>query len=833
MRYLSALRYTLQRRCTGRATFSTLFTALLLAGLIVIGSVQAWNVGTAANVPIGMDGVGFPTVAMDDSGVVHVAWMKFDSDFKTGAVYYVRGTLASDGSAVTWDTVQQPLGDVAHRSNPPRLVAQGSSVFLAYGTTNGEFVLATNASQGAPGGWVRQRTLGYGSNAQNFGMDIAVDAQGTTYLTWGAGFGSDAGSSVLMAYQPLNGAWGGLRQISANYTLARSTRIAVSGSGPTATVHVVWEYQVGSSGTFVVGYSRGTRDAAFNFIDFSRQVTGSSEGGAPSIAIGPNNRVAIAFIKEIRRGNEYNMRFALSNNGGVTWPAQALQLGISPSVWPGASWLAIDSVNAHIAAEQKFNGATEFRVTYQSYDLATGQASPFIQISGNENSGAPRLDIGAEGKIAIFAANGIADIKYNSDGEGSGAPGPTPIPTNTPVPPTPTPEPGPSGSIDIIGVNPDPARVREVTTDTGVSINFNVTGGIAGVSYQLSNDGQTYTNFAPLASETVSWNLAASGASPACTPRNVYARLQNQFGVSDPLVDSITLDPGVDANVDVRNPYLASNPPSNGANVQDLGTEGASSGDPGYTRALFYYGQVLLGAGECSGIQAARFGQFDAISSLTHESHGAQIPLEPASNGQDNLNPPDGEYQVTIQVIDGVGNQEEYTDNIVLDRSPPQVLNPDEVVLTPLDREGNPISGPHDNVLVSLSIEGITIEDQTYGEREEQDFWGIWLANSEEKITITETAALANQQALDMLDWKPVHVQNATVAGGNTYDLMLDWSLVAGIQSPNYDEQTTYYIYARVLDGAGNPSDEVLGPVEVPLVANPDRPTLYLPSIFR
>jgi len=833
VQYLSALRHILRRRCTGRATFSTLVIALMLVGLIVIGSVQAWNVNSSANVPVGMDRVGFPATAIDDSGVVHVAWLRFSSDFKTGAIYYVRGTLASDGSAVRWGPVQQPLGDIAHANHPPRIVAQGNSVFLAYGTTNGEFVLATNASQGTPGAWVRQRALRYGSNAQNFGMDIAVDAQGTTYLTWAGGFGTDGGSSVRMAYQPLNGSWSGVRQISAGYYLARATRVAVNGSGPTATVHAVWEYQTGtSSSLFITGYSRGKRDAGFNYVDFSRQVSGSSEGGAPSISVGPNNRVAVAFIKRVRAG-EFNMRFALSTNDGATWPSQALQLAINPSVWPGASWMAIDGAKAHIVAEQKYNSGTVFRVTYQNYDLATGDASPFIQISSNEGSGAPRLDISAAGKISVFAANGTDDIKYNSDGGGSGPPPPTPTPTNTPVPPTPTPEPLPSGSIDIIGTNPDPARVREVTTDTGVSVNFNVDGGIAGVSYQLSNDGQTYTNFAPLASETVTWNLASPGSSPACTPRSVYARLQNQFGVSEPLVDSITLDPGVDARVDVRNPYLSSNMPSNGANLQDLGTEGASSGDPNYTRALFYYGQVLLGAGECSGIQAARFGQFDAISSLTHESQGAQLPLEPASNGQDNLNPPDGDYQVTIQVIDGVGNQEEYTDNIVLDRSAPQVLNPDEVALTPLDREGNPITGLHDNVLVSLSIEGITIDDQTYGERAEQEFWGMWLANSNEKITITETAELANQHDLDMLDWEPVHVQNATVAGGNTYDLTVDWSLVTGIQSPNYDEQMDYYVYARVLDGAGNPSEEVLGPFEVTLVADPDRPSIYMPAIFR
>jgi hypothetical protein len=831
--YLSALRQKLRWHRMGRATFSTLFTAFVLAGLILLGSVQAWNVGRAADVPIGMDGVGFPTTAISDAGIVHVAWMRFDSDFKTGAVYYVRGQLSSDGTAVSWGGVQRPLGDVAHRNNPPRIVAQGNTVYLAYGTTNSEFVVATNQNQGIAGNWVRQRTLSYGSNASNFGIDIGVDTAGTTYLTWGSGFGTDTGSRVLMAYLPLNGAWVGPRQISANYTLARSTRVDVRGSGSTATVHVVWEYQVGGGGVFITGYSRGTRDAGFNYIDLSRQVTGSSEGGAPSVSIGPNNRVGVAFIKEIRRGGEYNMRLAISNNDGVSWPAQAAQLAINPSVWPGASWLAIDGTNAHIVAEQKYELATVFRVTYQSYNLTSGQASSFVQISGNENSGAPRLDISAAGKIAIFAANGVADIRYNSNGDGSsgGTPQPTPIPTNTP---TPTPEPVPSGSIEIIGTNPDPARVREVTSDTNVTVDFDVAGGSAGVSYQLSNDNQNFTNFAPLPGDTVSWELASAGNTTACVPRSVYARLQNQFGVSDTLVDQITLDPGVDVSVDIRNPYLSSNPPSNGANVQDLGTEGASAGNPNYTRALFYYGQVLVRAGECSGVQAARFGQFDAVSSLTYESQGSQLPLVPADNGQDNLNPPDGEYQVTIQVIDGVGNQEDFADEIILDRTAPQVFNPEEVVLTPLTQEGEPITEPYDSILLSLSIENATVGDTLYSEQEGKDFWGVWVANSTERIVITETAELANEQKLDELDWLPVEVDNATVAAGtNTYDLTLDWSIVSGIPSPTYDQETTYYTYIRFLDGAGNPSSQVLGPVEVTITADPNRPTLYLPYLAR
>jgi hypothetical protein len=819
--YLSIFCQTHDRRRISRVTLSTVFTACVLACLILIGSVRAWNDNTAYNVPIGMDTVGFPTVALDNGGYAHVAWMRFHDDFKTGDVFYIRGRLNADGTAVSWESLQKPLPDVAHRNHPPRLVAQGNLIVLAYGTDTNEFVLGTSPTQGSAGSWTRQQTLRHSGNSRNFGMDIAVDGQGTTYMTWGSGFGDGEPSRVLFSYQPYNGAWDPPIQISGNYFLSRATRVAVNGSGASATVHAVWEYQhTQEENYFSVGYSRGTRDATFNFINFSEQVTGGKEGGGPSLAVGASNRVAVALIKEIRRGAEYTMRFAVSSDDGVTWPAQAAELRIDPTIWPGASWMDLDGAAVHIVAEQKYDGGKDMRITHQSYDLATGQASPYTQISAEENSGAPRLDISAAGKIAIFAANGVNDIKYNVEGGGS------PVgPTATPLPsPTPTLGPVPAGTLAIHGTHP----AQGMTTDTNVKVEFTVDGGITGVSSQLSNDGQTYipNEFAPLTSNTVDWQLA-DAATSACEERTVYARLQNVSGVSEPLSNKILLDPGVDVDIEVKNPYMPSTLIDDAASAQSGSTGGALNGAVNYTRVLSYYGRVALRPGECSGLQEARFGHPNPVNALTAESLSGQFALEPAAPDQSNLAMSDGDYEVAVQVTDGAGNQQSFLETIVLDRSAPQVLNAPEAVLTARDTQGNPITTVHDSILVSLDIENAAVEDMTYGEREDQDFWGLWLANSQEPIVSSDT------QALEQLNWQAIPVTQADVVS-STYSLSVpNWSLVRGIAAPSYGEEATYYTYARFLDGAGNPSSEILGPFEVTLTADPERPTVYLPVVLR
>ncbi|MBO9373590.1 MAG: exo-alpha-sialidase, partial [Chloroflexus sp.] len=70
-------------------------------------------------------------------------------------------------------------------------------------------------------------------------------------------------------------------------------------------------------------------------------------------------------------------------------------------------------------------------------------------------------------------------------------------------------------------------------------------------------------------------------------------------------------------------------------------------------------------------------------------------------------------------------------------------------------------------------------------------FWGVWLANSR-----TPVADPANDPNLV---WFPVE------APGDSNSFTITWSLASGLT----EDQLTpgpYYVYARILDGAGNPS---------------------------
>jgi hypothetical protein len=117
-------------------------------------------------------------------------------------------------------------------------------------------------------------------------------------------------------------------------------------------------------------------------------------------------------------------------------------------------------------------------------------------------------------------------------------------------------------------------------------------------------------------------------------------------------------------------------------------------------------------------------------------------------------------------------------------------------------------------MLVELQFTSLSVTDNLYPGR---GFWGVWLANSRTPV--------ANPAADPTLVWVPVEVP------GDSNNFSIVWSLASGLPEAQRTPGT-YYIYARVLDGAGNPSATVL-PVTTITLDQVTFPQVFLPMVQR
>lgn len=360
----------------------------------------------------------------------------------------------------------------------------------------------------------------------------------------------------------------------------------------------------------------------------------------------------------------------------------------------------------------------------------------------------------------------------------------------------------------------------ERTNSRNVNVKLTVTGGGAN-QYQLSNDGVTFGAYTDIPANSVAtWELGAA-SNNACVERTVFGRLRRsdrpdlQSGI---VSDAILLDPGVDARVAVSNPYLStrSTTLSTDAALMDNGEGGASNGDLRYTREKSYFIEVRGETGECSGLTQLVVGSETPVG-IVNNYYGVVRAFSTLSPPAENL--------ISVTVTDGAGYTRTFNQTIYYDAQAPVVTaGTPEVV----DGSGQVIANTN-SIIVNLNFKDMVITDNLYGQKGEgRSFWGVWVANSRTNL---DPANAADEAAIDALNWAPVSIDEYTSSGTNTYTFSTDWSLFSGLTSAQRTTGT-YYIYARVLDGAGNASELTLK-YEVALNENFQLPEVHLPVVRR
>ena len=296
-----------------------------------------------------------------------------------------------------------------------------------------------------------------------------------------------------------------------------------------------------------------------------------------------------------------------------------------------------------------------------------------------------------------------------------------------------------------------------------------------------------------------------------CVPEVLYTQVRDssQRTETTPKQASITLDTVVNASVQAINPYsrsaAAALASSGLALPQDIvSSGGASDGDAGYTRIPFFYLDISGGA-DCAGLASYRTGatgaSLGATGGISNDRFSAILLLP---NG---LSLPDGSAPIVVQVTDALGNVRTDNLSIVLDRVKPTLTSGSLAAVTP---------GSASSLLTSLQLSNVTVTDTGYPD----DYWGVWIANSRSLITDTLTNT--------SLNWYPVAIP---VAGRTLSPTVTNWSLASGLTSSQLTAGT-YYVYVRLLDGAGNFSDQVMTST-VTLSTAPTRPQVMLPLVQR
>ncbi len=290
----------------------------------------------------------------------------------------------------------------------------------------------------------------------------------------------------------------------------------------------------------------------------------------------------------------------------------------------------------------------------------------------------------------------------------------------------------------------------------------------------------------------------------------------------------------VDSAVEVMNPKMFGLIPpvfSPIAPAGDLFSEGASTGDPGYTRVSQMFMRIA-DIGDCTGLSA--YNVLYNNDTLFHNgtitgTFASNLPLPPQAPSTALVS---GETLFKVQVFDRAGNSFTFPRRMVYD--PPGDSGEGRPVMnlssTSLTTDTNTLT-----ILRELIINTIVVTDNLYRRGESvplrgynnlqtppntsdptKQFWGLWIAveylgkgaNAESQYPQLPNGGLTFQN----LRWQPVEVPNATAGARvrfNLFDGVLDRTASSPTNGfgPDLTKDGTYRVYVKALDGAGNASD--------------------------
>jgi hypothetical protein len=650
------------------------------------------------------------------------------------------------------------------------LIGPNDVLHLAYVLTKTDDELYYRQSTDHGATWSPRQAISAVDSIKSSEPNMAIGSDGTAHFVW---LSNECGKpNVYYRSRTAAGALSGISLVRGNCKFQNRPSVTIAEGKP----HVIY-----SEDSAEVHYARLEGG---QWLDLNLSGT-SSPSLNPSIASDGGKNLFAAWDEN--SGN-HEIWFKASFDGGVNWSApNPLTNNPGISTYPFVGWSSSTQL-AYIVWHDQGSGTIE-DIWEREFDPVSKVTSAAFQVSNNAGV--------SKNPMIAFGPN-RADLVWHD--------------TTT-------------GSYQVFDLG---GTLKSVTTCTGsialetsptknnpISGTITPSGDCAPDQMQISVDTpiESTTSPAPISYDsTPSIQLPDGGCS-----HTVYVRLFAN-GVAGSVFTSapIVVDRSVDADVLIANPNMAGLPPIyNGVAPADAYEDGAKDGDSRYTRDQFFFLGIDRG-GDCSELASFSVPPLIASGSIPANGYAKSLGL-PGSTFP-------GPRPVTVAITDTLGNRRDYTTNLVYD---PADTDPSPAVtntlgLPVLDTSKQPtLAGPSlptDYVVVKLLFTNIQVQDNLYGDGSgagTADFWGVWVANSPTNVGGDSAT----------LQWFPVQVENP----GPTF--AIDWNLFTGLL-PAEQHAGPYFVYVRMLDGAGNPSREVLE-TQITLAPNYDVARSYLPAVVR
>jgi hypothetical protein len=673
-------------------------------------------------------------------------------------------------------------------------------------------------------------TLGAITGASDYSPTVlATGPSGEVYAVWTS---SDDRRVVLRRRDPTSGVWGSAvtladgRDASGGDEFRSRPEVAVLSSG---NVFVFWDEEgrhryrysdpngnnftgvgvvadrdvgsrpqaaVGPNGNLALAYSTADGDvyaAVWNGTGFDSTIlTGDQSGYAadPTAAITPDGKVYIAW-----RFVEGGIWYAERNLAGV-WNKSRL-VGGSATAY---GTVAIDSDpegNLHLGWAGNTGGTYEFWYAFKP----NGQnwQGP---IAGTDD-GDLDVNVSISSTLSDFAYGHMVGERFTSDG----------IRIRYGLF---------RGAASFCG---GALTLRDTTSGSTEFTDENPISGIIAPTNCTPQQMQVSLNSPPTAATTkttysanISVPVPAGLVGTQCQ-QTVYVHLYKDASAafSDAAIfqQAISLDPpgDVDAIVQARNPQ-ASLSPTFTPFAGDAGTAtGASGGDPAWTRTPTF----LLNIGpndDCSGLKSYAVGSING--NITNNAVSTVVAL-PTSTA-----PVPGAQNFNVNVTDNLGNLKAFPQSINFDPlDDPTTPTADEtgrpVLVSGTLGNDNSSASARKSIFRTLSFTNVNVTDNLYrANTPGSQFWGVWIAIGARN----DTSTTPNSNLL----WVPVKVDQP----GATFNVAIN--LFNNGQGPRLDQDGSYVVFARFLDGAGNPTTSIVS-TTVTLDPGYSLPTQSLPLV--